>query len=105
MACVRQKVATGKQLAPGQWIPGLLDCRISALQNYSLLPSADTKFTKKKVTVAEPRLTFCGLMDCSLPGSSVHGILEWVAISFSRGSSPHRDGTLVSCIAGEPFTV
>ena len=35
---------------------------------------------------------FCNLMDCSLPGSSVHGIsqarvLEWVAISFSRGSS------------------
>ena len=41
-------------------------------------------------------------MDCSLPGSSVHGILqtgilEWVAISFSRGSSRHRDRTQVSC--------
>ena len=40
----------------------------------------------------------CDPMDCSLPGSSVHGILqagilEWVAISFSRGSSWHRDGT------------
>ena len=39
------------------------------------------------------------LMDCSLPGSSVHGILqarilEWVAISFSRGSSWPRDWTL-----------
>ena len=37
-------------------------------------------------------LTFCDLMDCSSPASSVHGIsqaiiLEWVAISFSRGSS------------------
>ena len=36
--------------------------------------------------------TLCNPMDCSLPGSSVHGIfqarvLEWVAISFSRGSS------------------
>ena len=35
-------------------------------------------------------------MDCSLPGSSVHGIfqaivLEWIAISFSRGSSQTRD--------------
>ena len=35
---------------------------------------------------------FCDLMDCSSPGSSVHGIsqvriLEWVAISFSGGSS------------------
>ena len=42
-------------------------------------------------------------MDCSLPGSSVHGILqarilEWVAISFSRGSSWARDQTHVSCI-------
>ena len=44
-------------------------------------------------------------VDCSLPGSSVHGILqarilEWVAISFSRGSSRTRDRTWVSCIAG-----
>ena len=43
-------------------------------------------------------------MLCSPPGSSVHGIsqariLEWVAISISRGSSPPRDGTWVSCIA------
>ena len=46
---------------------------------------------------------FGDAMDCSLPGSSVHGIsqarlLEWVAISFSRGSSGSRDQTLVSCI-------
>ena len=44
-------------------------------------------------------------MDCSLPGSSVHGILqarilEWVAISFSRGSSQARNRTQVCCIAG-----
>ena len=44
------------------------------------------------------------LVDCSLPGSSVHGILqarilEWVAIPFSRGSSPPRDWTCVSCIS------
>ena len=32
-------------------------------------------------------------------------ILEWVAISFSRGSSQHRDWTWVSCIAGRFFTV
>ena len=48
-------------------------------------------------------------MDCSLPGSSVHGILqarilEWVAISFSRGSSWPRDQTQVSCIADRFFT-
>ena len=46
---------------------------------------------------------FWNPMDCSPPGSSVHGIsqariLEWVAISFSRGSSQPRDWTCISCI-------
>ena len=41
---------------------------------------------------AQSCLTLCDPMDCSSPGSSVHGILqarilEWVATSFSRGSS------------------
>ena len=58
--------------------------------------------------VAKSCLT-CESMDCSLPGSSVHGIhqeriLEWVAISFSRGSSWPRNLTQVSCIAGKFFT-
>ena len=49
-------------------------------------------------------------MDCSLPGSSVHGILqarilEWVAVPFSRGSSQPRDPTQVSRIAGGFFIV
>ena len=48
-------------------------------------------------------------MDCILPGSSVHGILqarilEWVAIYFSRGSSQPRNRTHVSCIADRLFT-
>ena len=60
--------------------------------------------------VAQSCLTLCDPMDCSLPGSSFHGILqerilEWVAISFSRGSSWPRDGTQVSCIAGRFFTI
>ena len=47
--------------------------------------------------------TLCDSMDCSLPGSSVHGILqarilEWVAMPSSRGSSQPRDGTQVSYI-------
>ena len=46
--------------------------------------------------VAQSCLTLCDPMDCSLPGFSVHGILqarilEWVTISFSRGSSQPRD--------------
>ena len=52
--------------------------------------------------------TLCDPMDFSLPGSSVHGILqarilEWVAIPLSKGSSQHRDRTWVSCIAGRLF--
>ena len=53
--------------------------------------------------VAESCPTLCDPMDYSLPISSVLGIfqariLEWVAISCSRGSSPPRDQTHVSCI-------
>ena len=55
-------------------------------------------------------LTLCNPMDYSLPGSSVHGvlqarILEWLAVPFSKGSSQPRDQTLVSCIAGRFFTI
>ena len=51
---------------------------------------------KVKVLVAQLCLTLCNLMDCVLPGSSVHGILqarilEWVAILFSGGSYQHMD--------------
>ena len=57
-----------------------------------------------KVLVIQSRLTLCEPKDCSPPGSSVHGIsqariLEWVAVSFSRGSSQPGDRTQVSCIA------
>ena len=54
--------------------------------------------------------TLCDPMDYSPPGSSVHGIfqawiLEWVAISFSRGSFGPRDRTQVSPVVGRRFTV
>ena len=54
--------------------------------------------------------TLCDPMDCNLPGSSVHGILqarilEWVAISSSRGSSQPRDWTWVSCLVGRRFNL
>ena len=53
--------------------------------------------------VAKSWLTLCDPMDCSPPGSSVHGIshartLEWVAVSFSRVSFWPRDWLCVSCI-------
>ena len=60
--------------------------------------------------VAQSCPTLCNHMDCSLPGSSVHGIfqaivLEWIAISFSRGSSQPRDRTRVSHTVDRRFTV
>ena len=53
-------------------------------------------------SVTKSRLTLCKTMDCGLPGSSIYGIsqarvLEWVAISFSRGSSQPRNRTSISC--------
>ena len=52
----------------------------------------------------QSRLTLCNPMDCNPPGFSVHGIfqariLEWVAISFSKGSSWGRDWTCMSYIS------
>ena len=60
--------------------------------------------------VAQSFPTLCDPTDCNLPGSSIHGIFqarirEWVAISFSRGSSQPRDRTWVSCTAGRLFTI
>ena len=57
---------------------------------------------------AHSRSALCGPVDCSPPGSSVHGVsqartLERVAISFSRGSYNPRDQTHISCIAGGFF--
>ena len=64
--------------------------------------------SESEVTPSCP--TLCDHVDCSLLGSSVHGILqarilEWTAISFSRGSSQPRDQTWVSHIAGRPSTL
>ena len=74
-------------------------------------PVAKTAFTVQWASeAAQSCLILCNPMDCCLPGSSLHGIfqarvLEWVAISFSRGSSWPRDQTQVSCITGRCFTV
>ena len=61
-----------------------------------------------ELVCAQSCMTPCDPMDCSLSGSSVHRILqarirEWVAISFSRGSSWPRGQTCVSCLTGRFF--
>ena len=74
---------------------------------------AGTHYTSVSDTmseVAQPYPTLCNPMDCSLPGSSVHGIfqaiiLEWIPISFSRGSSRPRDRTQVSRLVDRRFPV
>ena len=60
--------------------------------------------------VAQSCATLCNLMAYSLVGVSIHEIsqariLQWIAISFSRGSSQPRDWTWVSGIAGRLFTI
>ena len=60
--------------------------------------------------VTQSCLTLCDPVDCSPPGSSIHGILqarilEWVAISSSRESSWPRDQSQVSCISGRGFNL
>ena len=62
------------------------------------------------VLVTQSCPTLCDPMDCSPPGSSVHGILqawilEWDAIPFSKGFSQPRDQTWISYIAGRFFTI
>ena len=71
---------------------------------------ADSRSGQSESEVVQSCLTLCNPVDCSLPGSSIHGILqarilELVAISFSRGSSQPRDRTQVSCIAGRRFNL
>ena len=69
-----------------------------------------TLHTNEMNEVAQSCPTLCDPMDCSLPGSSVHGnfqarVLEWAATSFSKGSSWPRDQTWISCVSGRHFTL
>ena len=83
----------------------------SALKKNRIMLFAATWVERKKESeVAQLCPTLCDPMDCSLSGFSVHGIfqarvLEWIAISFSRGSSWPRNRTQVSRIAGRRFTI
>ena len=81
-------------------------CKIMSLGSYTVLTGACVCVREllSRVWLFVIRWT------CSLPGSSVHGILqarilEWVAIPFSRGSSWPRDWTRVTNTAGRFFTI
>ena len=98
----------------GIWISCLLSISVPGLRqrlNYKKIWSTLNHLKGLEVKwVAQSCPTLCDPMDCSLPGSSFHGIfqarvLEWVAIFFSRGSSRPRDRTWVSRILDRRFTI
>ena len=82
---------------PAQTLP------ITTTSNH-LLPKIPQLKCVCACSVTQSYLTYCNPLDCNPPGSSVHGIsqariLEWVAISSSRGFSQPRDQTRVSCVS------
>ena len=89
--------------------PRNIQGRLKSNLGLSLLsPLSFHKMTK--VLVAQWYPTLCDHMDCSPPGSSIHGILqarilEWVAFPHSKGSSGPRDQTQVSRTTGICFTI
>ena len=79
-------------------------CSLTTISPDRLKQGLQERKKEGEVTQLCPNL--CNPMDCSLPDSSVHGILqarilERVAISFSRGSSQPRNQTWVSCIIAD----
>ena len=80
-----------------------LDRRTNQPQ-HSLKPKSKSDPGPVKVKVAQSCLILCDPMECTVHGILQARILEWVAFSFSRGSSRPRNWTRVSCIAGRFFT-
>ena len=81
-----------KMLSSAAW----MDLEIIILSEVSQTKKYKYHMLSPIKKVAQSCPTLCDPMDCSLPGSSVHGIfqariLKWVSISFSRGSSRPRD--------------
>ena len=89
----------------GRWILNYCTTR-EILEQFLKLATYSMRQVHAKLLQLFP--TLCDPMDCSLLGSSVHGIiqariLEWVAMPSSRGSSGPRDWSYISC-AGRFFT-
>ena len=93
------------------WEFGISRCKLVYTEwiNKFLLYSTGS-YIQCVALVVQSCSALCDPVDCTLVGSSVHGILqarvlEWIAIPFSIGTSQPRDRTLVSCITGRSFTV
>ena len=78
--------------------------KIFAVPDPGLTTYDDNNLRKVKVKITQSCLTLCNPLDCTVHGILQARIQEWVAFPFSRGSSQHRDQTVVSCIAGRLFT-
>ena len=81
---------------------------LKTLKSLKINSTGTFRITRRRRFSCSVVSNFCNSMDCSLPGFSVYGILqarilEWVAISFSRGTSWPRNWTQVSRIAGRCF--
>ena len=100
----------------GGWKSGLQTWEPQASPSPTLCPFTALKPSEHPSSVSAQLLQLCPAlcdpMDCSLPGSSIHGILQarilkWVAMASSRGSPQPRDGihtSYVPCISGRFFT-
>ena len=85
-------------------------CGVEIYKGFRRCSTSVFKEEESESEVARSCPTLCNSIDCSPAGSSVNGIfqarmLEWVAISFSRGSSQPRDRSRVSHIVGRCFTI
>ena len=92
-------------LLPTGWSPNVLIWLSRLPPVWSFPPTFRGIISGSECMGAQSCFILCGPVDCSPPGSSVHGILqarvlEWVSISSFRGSSWPRDWTHVSCIGG-----
>ena len=112
LTCLLRNLYTGQE-ATGHGTTDWFPVRREVCQGCILSPclfNLYARWKEKKSEVAQSCPALCDPMDCSPPGSSVHGIfqaivLEWIAISFSRGSSWPRDQTQVSRIIDRCFTI
>ena len=77
--------------------------------NFQIALEGSISILSALCSVSQSCLTLCNTSDYSSPGSTVHGIfqermLEYVTISFSRGSSHSGDWTCISCTVAKFFT-
>ena len=107
-----RKEMVGVDVQDQRWRLRKISLILEKFRKQTYPPDEITRFCSHSLKVLVTQLCpiLCDPMDCSLPGSSVHGILQarilkWVAISYSKGSSQPRDQTRVSRTAGRFFTI